>query len=83
MNDAFIFVIIDFIKVDNTKRMSVEVVAMIIEIDTYYIQFKTFTYLRVASTIVNLKKLSRYPSDRLILFDISRQLTFTYDKVRK
>ena len=33
--------------------------------------------------MVNPKKLSRYPSDRLILLEIARQLTSAYDNVRK
>lgn len=63
--------------------MLVEETKRIIEIDAYKIQFKTFTYLRVAGTVVNLKKLPRYPSDRLILLEITRKLTSAYDRVRK
>ncbi len=83
MNDAFIFVIIQFIKGDYAKQMPVEAKTRIVEINTYYIQFKTFTYLSLASTMVNLKKLPRYPSDRLILLETTRQLTSAYDRVRK
>ena len=63
--------------------MSVEAIARIAKIGAYYIQFKTFTYLRVASMMVNPKKLLRYPSNRLILLEIARQLTSAYDRVRK
>ena len=52
--------------------MSVEAATRIVDIGTYYIQFKKITYLRVDGTMVNLKKLSRYPSDRLILLEIVR-----------
>ena len=63
--------------------MLVEEVVRIDDIITYYILFKTFTYLRVDGMTVNLKKIPRYPSDRLILLEIAKQLTSTYDRVRK
>lgn len=56
VNDSFIFAIIQFIKGYYAKWMSIEVVARITEINMYYIQFKIFTYLRVASTLENPKK---------------------------
>ena len=68
---------------DYTKRMSEEATRRIVEIGTYYIQSKTFTYLRVASTTMNLKKLPRYPLDSLILLEITRNLTSAYDRMRK
>ena len=50
---------------------SKEAIAKIIEIGAYYIQFKTFTYLRVAGTTINPKKIPRYPCDRLIFLEIA------------
>lgn len=63
MNDAFIFAIIPFIEGYYAKKISDEATKKIIEIDAYYIQFKTFSYLRVAGMNVNPKKLPRYPCD--------------------
>lgn len=63
--------------------MSDEAVAKITEIDAYYNQYKAFTYLRVASTIVNPKKLPRYPCDKLIFLEIARQILSAYERVRK
>ena len=63
--------------------MSLEEVARIIEISAYYIQFKTFTYLRVVGTTVNPKKLANYLCDRLILLEITQQLLSAYERVRK
>lgn len=83
INEAFIFAIIRFIEGNYVKRMSLEAAARIAKIGTYYIQFKIFTYLRIASTMVNPKKFPRYPSDRLILLEIVRQLTSLYERVRK
>ena len=54
------------------KIFSDDVVAQILLVGAYYIQFRKFTYLRVVGTIVNPKKLLRYTSDRLVLLDISR-----------
>lgn len=71
VNDAFIFTIIWFIEGDYVKRMSDEAVAKISEVGAYYIQYQTFTYLRVAGTTINPKNLPRYPSDRLILLEIA------------
>ena len=71
VNDAFIFVVIQFTEVDYAKRMSKKATAKIIEIGAYYIQFKTFNYLRVASTTINQNKLPRYLCDRLDLLEIA------------
>ena len=83
MNDAFIFAIIQFIEDDYAKRMSDEASINIIKIYAYYIQFKTFTYLRVVGVTINPKKLLRYLSNRLILLEIAKQLTFVYDRGRR
>ena len=45
-------------------------------------QFKTFTYIRVASSEVKLKKLPHYPPDYLILLEITRQLEMVYNRVK-
>ncbi len=63
--------------------MSIEAATKIITIRAYYIQFKTFTHLRVVGTQVKPKKLSRYLLDRLILLEIVRKLTSAYERVRK
>ena len=63
--------------------LSDEVVAQVIELGAYYIQFIIFTYLRVDGTTVNPRKLPRYPSDRLVLLEIARQIESAYDRVRK
>ena len=78
MNETFIFAIIRFIKGDYAKRMSVEIATRITDLGTYYIQFKTFTYLRVEGRMVNPKKLPRYLFDRLILLEIARQLIYIW-----
>ena len=71
LNNTFIFAIIQFIEGDYVKRMSDEAMTKILEIITYYILFTTFTYLRVVGMTINPKKLPRYPSDRLILLEIT------------
>ena len=45
-------------------------------------QFKTFTYIRVAGSEVKPKKLPRYPPDCLILLEITKQLEMAYNKVK-
>ena len=65
------FSIIQFIEGDYGKRLSDEAKAQITVLDTYFIQFKTCTYLWVASASINPKKLPRYPSDKLVLLEIS------------
>ena len=67
MNDAFILAIIRFIEGDYGKRLFDEVKEQIIVLRVYFILFKTFTYLWVASASINPKKLSRHPSDKLVL----------------
>lgn len=63
--------IIQFIEGDYAKGISDEAVAKITEIGTYYIQYKTFIYLRVVGTTINLKNFPRYPCDRFKFLDIS------------
>lgn len=75
--------IIYFIEGDYTKRMPIDATIGIKVIGAYYIQLKIFTYIRVAGTMMNLKKIPRYPSDRLILLENVRQLIFAYGKVIK
>ena len=83
INDAFIFTIIKFIEGDYAKRLSDEAMEEVIALGAYYIQFRTFTYLRVAGATVNPRNLPRYPSDRLFLLEIAQQIESTYDRVRK
>ena len=63
--------------------MSDEAIAQIIALEAYYIHFKTFTYLWIADASVNPKKLPRYPSDKLVLLEMARQIESMYDRVRK
>ena len=83
VNYGFIFAIILFIEGDYGKRMLVEASTWIIKIGSYFIQFKTFSYIWVVGTILCLKKLPQYPSDGLLLLERERQLAFAYDRVRK
>ena len=83
VNDAFIFAVIQFIEGDYAKRLSDEAIAQIIVLKAYYIQFKTFMYLKVASASINPKKLLRYPSDKLVLLEIARQIESTYKRVKR
>ena len=72
MNDAFIFVVIQFIEGDYAKRLYDEAIAKIIVVKAYYIQFKTFMYLRVGGASINPKKFPRYPSDKPVLLEIAQ-----------
>ena len=53
------------------KMLSDEAKAQIMTLGAYFIQFKTFTYLWVAGASINPKKLPKYPSDKLVLLEIS------------
>ena len=83
MNNAFIFAIIRFIEGDYGKRLSDEAKAQIIIIGVYFIQFKTFTYMGIASASINPKKLPRYPSNKLILLEIAMQIESAYERVKR
>ena len=48
-----------------------DAVAQMLLVGAYYIQFQTFAYLRVVGTTINPKNLPRFPSDRIILLEIS------------
>ena len=83
VNDSFIFSIVKFIEGDYAMRLSDDAVAQIMILRAYYILLKKFRYLRVAGTMVNPKKLLRYPCDRIVLLEIAQQIASTYNKVRK
>ena len=72
MNDAFIFAVIRFIEGDYAKRLFDKAKVKIIALGAYFIQFKMFTYLWVGGATINPKKLLRFPSDKLVLFEIFR-----------
>ena len=40
----------------------------------YFIQFWIFTYIWVGGASINLKKCLRYPSDKLVIMEISKQI---------
>ena len=70
VNDAFIFVIIQFIKGDYGKRLFDEAKEHITVLRAYFIQF-------------NPKKFPRYPSDKLVLLEISWQIESAYEKIKR
>ena len=82
VNDAFIFTNIRFLEGDYAKRMFVEATTRAKELGGIFLQFKTFTYIRVAKLEVKEKKLPRYPLDHLILLEIERQIETTYARVK-
>ena len=53
------------------NRLLDEAVVQLTTLGAYYIQFKTFMYLRVVDAIINLRKLPRYPNDRLVLLEFA------------
>ena len=71
-NDAFIFTNIRFLEGDYANRMSIEAATQVKELGGIFLQFKTFTYIRVAKSEVKPKKLPIYPIDHLILLEIAR-----------
>ena len=83
VNDAFIFAIIRFIEGDYAKRLSDQAKDQITTIGAYFIQFQTFTYIWVGGASINPKKLPRYPSDKLVIMELSRQIKSAYERVKK
>ena len=83
VNDAFIFSIIQFIKGDYGKRLFDEAKAQIIALGAYVIQFWTFTYIQVGGASINPKKLPRYPSDKLVIMKISRQIESADERIKR
>ena len=80
MNDAFIFAIIWFIEGDYGKIFFEEAKAQIIALRAYLIPFKAFTYIWVGGASINPKKLPRYPSDKLVIMEISKKIELAYEK---
>ena len=42
-----------------------------------------FTYIQVGGASVNLKKLPRYPSDKLVIMEIFRQIESAYERIKR
>ena len=83
VNDAFVFAIIRFIEGNYAKRLSDQAKDHITTIGAYFIQFRTFTYIRIGGASINPKKLPRYPSDKLVIMELSRQIESAYEMVKK
>ena len=82
MNDAFIFSNIRFLEGDYAKRMSIEATTRVKELGGMFLQFKTFTYIRVVGSEVKLKNFPRYPCNHFILLEIAIHIETTYGMVK-
>ena len=80
VSGTFIFVVIRFIEGDYAKRLSVEAMSQIKEVGGIFLQFKTFTYIHVASSKLHPNRLTRYPFDRLILLEVVRKIELAYER---
>ena len=63
--------------------MSDEFKAQITTLGAYFIQFQTFTYIRVGGASINLKKLTRYPTKKFVIREISRKIESAYERIKR
>ena len=82
MTDSLLFVFIFHIEGDYVKILSIEVASRISQLGAYYIQFDTFTYIKISGSTIYPKKLPKYPSDKLILLGIGRKLEIAYEQLK-
>lgn len=64
------------------QRLSPEAQELVEKFSAWFVQFPKLTYIRVQGCYFPPLMLPRYPTDKLILLELVRQLT-TYNKVQK
>jgi len=64
------------------RRLSTKVEAKVKKYGSWFIQFPQFTYIRVARRIACPKRLPRYPTYKVVLMELARQLEH-YDNMMK
>ena len=74
VNDGFTFTVIRRLHDEMERRISNEVADEIAKYGNWYIQFQTFTYVRVSSFHGYPWKLPHYPSYKLLLLELCRQI---------
>ena len=72
--DAFAMKMVRVLQGTPARRLSQEVEAKVKKYMSWFIQFPQFTYIRVAGSTVCPKRLPRYPSDKVVLMELARQL---------
>lgn len=74
VNDAFTMYITRMLQGGIHRRLSKEAIELIEKYGSWYIQFPTFTYLRIHGFQSEPYRLPRYPTDIMILLEVVRQL---------
>lgn len=80
--DAFAMKVVRILQGTPAKRLSLEAEKQIKKYGSWFIQFSQFTYIRAVGSTVCPKRLPRFPTDRIILIELMRQL-WHYDKIIK
>lgn len=74
VNDAFIGHIIRLIAGDFERRVSLSARTLLKQYAFLFIKFPKFMYIRAQGFSERPNRLPRYPNDRIILLELSRQL---------
>lgn len=82
VNDAFTMHITRTLQGGIHQRLSPQAKELIEKFGVWFIQFPKFTYIRIQGCSCPSYMLPRYPTDRLILIELVRQL-IAYNKVQK
>ena len=82
VNDVFSMRIVRTLQKRPHIRMSMGAMKLVEEYGAWFIQFPTFSYIRVQGFSTEPYKLPRYPTDKMVLLELTRQLT-AYDKIQK
>ena len=64
------------------NRLSSKVKEKVMKYGSWFIQYPQFTYIRVEGSTICPKRLPRYPSKKVILMKLARQLE-NYDRIMK
>lgn len=82
VNDAFTINITRTLQGNIHQRLSPQAKELVEKFGVWFIQFPKFTYIRVQGCSCPPYMLPRYPTDRLVLLELVRQL-MAYNKVQK
>lgn len=82
VNDAFTMHIVRTLQGSTHIRLSKEAMKLIKKYGFWYTQFPKFTYLRIQGCSSYAYRLPRYPTDRMVLLEVSRQ-SLEYDAIEK
>lgn len=82
VNDMFTMYLTRLLQGGLHMRLSKGAMALVEKYGSWFIQFPTFSYIRIQGCSYHPYHLPRYPTDRMVLLEVVRQLT-EFDFIQK